>query len=192
LSLAYLLHSATWFVFVFWFFRYLTEGRGFTVLASGFWGSLPAIAGVVCAPVVGTGAGFLGRRLGPRRARRRVAMACLLTSATCVAAGATLPSAYLAIAALSLSSGCLNSAEAPFFMTATALGSGTPGSAAGFLNLFGNLGGVLSIWLVPQMSERWGWNGTLAFWSSVCLVAALIWLTVPVEDATAPSPAVAG
>ena len=35
LSVAYLLHSATWFVFVFWFFRYLTEGRGFTVLASG-------------------------------------------------------------------------------------------------------------------------------------------------------------
>ena len=47
-------------------------------------------------------------------------MACLLTSAACVAAGATLPSAYLAIAALSLSSGCINGAEAPFFTTATA------------------------------------------------------------------------
>jgi ACS family glucarate transporter-like MFS transporter len=192
LSLAYLLHSAVWFVFVFWFFRYLTEGRGFTVLASGFWGSLPAVAGVVCAPLVGAGADLLGRRLGPPRARRRVAMGCLLTSASCVAVGALLPSAYLAIAALSLSSGCLNSAEAPFFTTATALESGTPGGAAGFLNLFGNLGGVLSIWLVPHMSERWGWNGTLAFWSGMCLIAALIWLTVPVEDATAPSPAVAG
>ena len=51
LSLAYLLHSAVWFVFVFWFFRYLTEGRGFTVLASGFWGSLPSMAGVVLAPL---------------------------------------------------------------------------------------------------------------------------------------------
>ena len=183
LSVAYLLHSATWFVFVFWFFRYLTEGRGFTVLASGLWGALPSIAGVVCAPLIGAGADRLGRRLGPARARRRAAVGCLLTSAACVAAGATLPSAYLAIAALSLSSGCLNGAEAPFFTTATALGAANPGSAAGFLNLFGNLGGVLSIWLVPLMSEAWGWNGTLAFWSGVCLVAALIWLTVPVDEA---------
>ena len=185
LSLAYLLHSATWFVFVFWFFRYLTEGRGFTVLASGVWGSLPSIFGVACAPLIGVGADRLGRTIGPARARRQVAMACLLTSAVCVAAGATLPSAYLAIVALSLSSGCLNGAEAPFFTTATAIGAANPGSAAGFLNLFGNLGGVLSIWLVPRMSEAWGWNGTLAFWSGACLVAALLWLTVPVSETAA-------
>jgi MFS transporter, ACS family, glucarate transporter len=187
LSVAYLLHSATWFVFVFWFFRYLTEGRGFTVLASGVWGSLPAMTGVVCAPLIGAGADRLGRHLGPARARRRVAMGCLMTSAACVALGATLPSAYLAIAALSLSSGCLNSAEAPFFTAATALESANPGSAAGFLNLFGNLGGVLSIWLVPRMSEQWGWDGTLTFWSGVCLVAALTWLTIPVTESTAPA-----
>ena len=189
LSLAYLLHSATWFVFVFWFFRYLTEGRGFTVLASGVWGSLPSITGVMLAPLIGVGADRLGRRIGSARARRRVAVGCLLTSATCVAMGATLPSAYLAIAALSLSSGCLNSAEAPFFTTATAIGAASPGSAAGFLNLFGNLGGVLSIWLVPRMSDAWGWNGTLAFWSGACLVAALLWLTVPVNEAPAAVPA---
>jgi ACS family glucarate transporter-like MFS transporter len=188
LSLAYLLHSAVWFVFVFWFFRYLTEGRGFTVLASGVWGSLPAMAGVVLAPLIGMGADRLGRRVGSARARRRVAVGCLLTAAASVAAGATLPGAYMAIAALSLSSGCLNGAEAPFFTTATAIGAANPGSAAGFLNLFGNLGGVLSIWLVPHMSEAWGWNGTLAFWSGVCLVAALLVLTVPAGEGPVADP----
>lgn len=85
--------------------------------------------------------------------------------------------------------GCSNGAERPFFTTATALGAGHPGASAGFLDLFGNLGGVLSIWLVPRMAEAWGWNGTLAFWSGVCLVAALLWLTVPVDDAPAASSA---
>ena len=74
LSLAYLLHSAVWFVFVFWFFRYLVEGRGFTVLASGIWGSLPSVAGFVCAPLFGIAADRLGIRIGTGRARRRVAM----------------------------------------------------------------------------------------------------------------------
>ncbi len=182
LSLAYLLHSAVWFVFVFWFFRYLTEGRGFSILASGVWASVPSITSFVLAPLVGVAADRLGRRIGAASARRRVAMACLFSAAAFVAIGATLPSAILAIVALSLSSASVNSAEAPFFMTATAIGSENPGAAAGLLNLMGNLGGVLSIWLVPRMSAAWGWNGTLTFWSAVCVVAALLWLTVRVED----------
>jgi MFS family permease len=182
LSLAYLLHSAVWFVFVFWFFRYLVDGRGFTVLASGIWGSLPSVAGFVCAPLIGVAADRLGRRIGPGRARRRVAMSCLLAAAAFVALGAVLPSAVLAIAAISLSSACVNGAEAPFFMTATAIGTGNPGAAAGVLNLMGNLGGVLSIWLVPHMAAAWGWIGTLAFWSAACVIAALLWLTVTVDD----------
>jgi sugar phosphate permease len=185
LSLAYLLHSAVWFVFVFWFFRYLVEGRGFTVLASGIWGGLPSASGFVCAPLFGLAADRLGARIGRGRARRRVAMLCLLAAAAFVAAGAVLPSAVLAVVALSLSSACINGAEAPFFMTATAIGVTSPGAAAGLLNLMGNVGGVLSIWLVPHMAAAWGWIGTLAFWSAACVIAALLWLTVRVDDAPA-------
>ena len=155
LSLAYLLHSAVYFVFLFWFFRYLTEGRGFTVLASGVWASLPSVAGIVLVPPIGLATDRLGRRIGSSQARRRVAMACLLSAAGFVIAGAILPSAVLAVLALSLSSGCINGAEAPFFTTATAIGAESAGAAAGVLNFMGNLGGVLSIWLVPRMSAAW-------------------------------------
>lgn len=153
------------------------------MLASGLWGSLPSISGFVCAPLIGVAADRLGRRIGAGRARRRVAISCLLAAACLVALGAVLPSAVFAIAAISLSAACINGAEAPFFMTATAIGAGHPGAAAGVLNLMGNLGGVLSIWLVPHMSAAWGWIGTLAFWSGACVVAALLWLTVTVDDA---------
>ncbi len=182
LSTAYFLHSAVWFVFVFWFFLYLTEGRGFTILASGRWGSLPSIAAFVLAPLIGMATDRLGRRIGAAQARRRAAMACLFSAAGFVVAGAVLPSAVFAILALSLSSGCVNGAEAPFFTTATAIGAESSGAAAGMLNLMGNLGGVLSIWLVPRMSDAWGWNGTLVFWSGVCVVAALLWLTVEQQN----------
>ena len=113
------LPTRVWFVFVFWFFNYLHEGRGFTVLA---------------------------------------------------------------ITALSLSSACINGAEAPFFMTATTIGEAAPGTAGGIPNLMGNIGGELSIWPVPHMAAAWGWNGTLAFWSAACVLAALLRLTVRVND----------
>lgn len=185
LSLAYLLHSAVWFVFLFWFFRYLVDGRGFTVLASGVWASLPSFAGFAAAPFIGVGADRLGVRLGAGRARRLVAMSCLLAAAAFVSVGAVLPNAVLAIGALSLASACINGAEAPFFVTATAIGARSPGTAAGLLNLAGNLGGVFSIWLVPHMAAAWGWIGTLAFWSAACVVAALLWLAVRVDDGPA-------
>jgi ACS family glucarate transporter-like MFS transporter len=182
LSLAYLLHSAVYFVFLFWFFRYLIDGRGFTILASGVWASLPNVAGIVLAPFIGLATDRLGRRIGSSAARRRVAIGCLVAAAGFVLAGATLPSASFAVAALSLSSGCINGAEAPFFTTATAIGGRNAGAAAGVLNFMGNVGGVLSIWLVPLMSAAWGWNATLMFWSGVCVTAALLWLTVGPDE----------
>lgn len=187
LSVAYLLHSAVYFVFVFWFFRYLTAGRGFTVLESGVWATLPNIAGFVCAPLVGALADRLGRRIGSARARRRIAMGCLLSATTFALTGAIVPGALLAIAALSLASGSLNSAESPFFTTATIIGASNPGASAGLLNLMGNLGGVISIWLVPRMSAAWGWNGTILFWAGVASAAALLWLTVSESDSIVAS-----
>jgi sugar phosphate permease len=38
----------------------------------------------------------------------------------------------------------------------------------------GNVGGILSIWLVPLMKDAWGWFAMLAFWAAVALVAAAL------------------
>jgi hypothetical protein len=35
------------------------------------------------------------------------------------------------------------------------------------------------------MSAAWGWNGTLMFWSAVCVLAAGLWLTVGSDEAEA-------
>lgn len=182
LSASYFLHSAVYFVFVFWFFRYLTEARGFSVLASGVRASTPYFMACIAAPLAGLAADRLSRRLSPFVARRRVAMTGLTLAAICVLVGANLPTPGLAIIALSASVACLVSVEAPFWTTATALAPEAPGSAGGVLNLMGNLGGVLSIWLVPLMKDAWGWTPMFVFWAGVAFVAALLWLTVRAPD----------
>lgn len=178
LACSYVLHSAVFFVFIFWFFRYLTEARGFSVLASGVWGSVPHFMSVIIAPAVGVIADRLARRMAPDGARRRVAMICQTVAALFVLIGANLPTPTLAILALGLSTACLVSTEAPYWTTATALASDLAGSAGGILNLMGNLGGVLSIWLTPIMKDAWGWTAMLAFWAGVALVAAMLWWVV--------------
>ncbi|MGE0442362.1 MAG: MFS transporter [Gemmatimonadales bacterium] len=181
LSIAYFLHSAVFFVFIFWFFRYLIDGRGFDLLASGVWGSIPSFTAFLLAPLGGLAADRLSRHGRPGTARRRVAVGCLTAAAALVLIGANVPGALPAIAALSLSVAAINAAEGSFWATATALGRANAGAAGGVMNLMGNLGGVVSIWAVPRMRDPLGWPGLLAVWAGVALVAALLWFAVRVE-----------
>ena len=176
LSCSYFLHSAVYFVFVFWFFRYLTEARGFSVLDSGVWGSVPYLMAFAIAPLVGVLTDRLARRSPPALARRRVAITCLMTAAAFVFIGANLPTPGLAITALGFSVACLVSCEAPYWTATTAMAAESAGSAGGVLNLMGNMGGVFSIWLVPIMKDAWGWTAMLGFWACVAVVAAGLWL----------------
>jgi MFS transporter, ACS family, glucarate transporter len=172
---AYLLHSAIFFVFVFWFFRYLVEARGFSLLDSGVWSAVPHLTTFVVVPIVGMLTDRMGQRSTPSGARRRVAIVSIAIAACLVQIGALLPSAYLAIAAVSLAVACMVSCEAPFWTTTSTLAPSSAGAAGGVLNLAGNLGGVLSIWLVPLMKDAWGWSLMLSFWAALALVTAALW-----------------
>jgi MFS transporter, ACS family, glucarate transporter len=187
LSLSYLLHSAVYFVFVFWFVRYLTDARGFSILATGVWASVPHFMATAIAPLAGRLIDRLGLQLGVAVARRRAAIIGLLAGAVLTLIGTRLPTPALAVFALGLAASCLLSLEAPYWTTATDLAPQATGAAGGLLNLMGNIGGVFSIWLVPVMTEQWGWTATLTIWAAVAVVAAALWSLVRV--ATAPPPA---
>jgi MFS transporter, ACS family, glucarate transporter len=182
LSTGYMLHSAVFFVFIFWFFRYLTEGRGFSVLASGWWGSLPPLVAFALAPFGGLLADRVTRGPVGARARMRVAVGCDLAAALLVVIGANLPGPLLAIVALALSVACINAAEGPVWASATTLGGQNAGAAGGVLNFMGNVGGIISIWGVPRMKDAWGWTAMLGIWAGVAVVAALLWWLVRTES----------
>ena len=187
LSTGYMLHSAVFFVFIFWFFRYLTEGRGFSILASGWWGSVPSLTAFVLAPFGGLLADRLTRGPAGARARVRVAVGCMISAAVLVLIGANLPGPLLAIAALALSVACINAAEGPVWATATTLGGRNAGAAGGVLNFMGNVGGIISIWAVPRMRDAWGWTTMLAIWAGVAVVAGLLVWMVRTEPASLSS-----
>jgi ACS family glucarate transporter-like MFS transporter len=181
-SLSYALHSAVFFVFVFWFFRYLIDRRQMTILASGIWGSLPWFTAFALAPWCGWLADRMGLRLGVFRGRRMVAMGCEILGAILILIGIRVSGHVMAIGTLSLAAGILTGVEGSFWAVTTTIAGPRAGAAGGVLNLFGNLGGVVSIWAVPRMTDRWGWETTLAAWAGVAIAAALLWLLVSPES----------
>ena len=74
----------------------------------------------------------------------------LLVGATLMTIGIRVDSQVLAIGVLSIAVGVLTGVEGSFWAVTTTFAGARAGAAGGVLNLFGNLGGVISIWAVPQ------------------------------------------
>jgi ACS family glucarate transporter-like MFS transporter len=66
------------------------------------------------------------------------------------------------------------------------------GSLAGFMNMFGNLGGWLSPIVTAAIATRVGWNQALSFAALVTLAAGTLWLLVDasqsLEEPPTPQP----
>ncbi len=181
ICLSYFLDTFVLFIFVFWFYLYLVEERGFSVLKGGLFNSLPYVCAMVLVPAGGRLSDHLSVRLGRSWGRRILAMAGFLLSALLIFAGARAAHPYLAIAGLSLSVGFLMSTEGAFWSSATEVARSHAGTAGGIMNTAGNLGGVVSTALTPVLVKHFGWVSTFSFCAALAIVGALIWLFIRVE-----------
>jgi len=177
LSLSYACQSSVWFLFVYWFYIYLTDVRGFSVLSGGFFAVAPYVAAAVMGPLGGTLLDVLSRSRGKVIARRTTACIGLLGAAVCVLVGARLDNPYLAISALALSAGLINFVESPYWTTAAELGGAEAGTAGGVLNTIGNLGGVFSTSAVPRMVDAWGWIPSMLIFAGIAVTGAALWFS---------------
>jgi ACS family glucarate transporter-like MFS transporter len=181
ISASYFLDSYVLTMFVFWFYLYLVDERGFSILKSGAFSSLPWIAALILVPTGGRWCDRLSGRFGRRLGRRIVAMTALTVSSILLVLGARTEAPMLAIAALSLSVGFLMSTEGPFWSSAIDISGAYAGTAGGIMNTAGNLGGVVSTWLVPLLVERFGWIRALTTGSMFGFVSAVLWLFIRVD-----------
>jgi ACS family glucarate transporter-like MFS transporter len=179
--LSYFLDSFVLFIFVFWFFQYLVDERGFSVLRGGLFNSLPYIFSLVMVPLMGRWCDALSARRGRERGRRVVAILCLCLSALFLLVGARVTDAVPAILCLSLAVGFLQSTEGPFWSSATEIAGRHAATAGGIMNTAGNLGGVVSTALAPVAVKSFGWALTFVGCGVLLLVASVSWLFIRQE-----------
>jgi ACS family glucarate transporter-like MFS transporter len=178
LCASYSLQGYVLFMYVFWLYLYLVEVRGFSALRGGVFAGLPWIAAAILTPVGGFVSDRLSRRLSLLAGRRIVAAGGLSLAALFLSAGLFARDAYLAIAALSLSVGFLESVEGVFWATAIDTAGAHAGAAGGLLNMVGSAGGVASTALVPVLIEWVGWSIALGSAAVLSIIGALIWFAI--------------
>jgi MFS transporter, ACS family, glucarate transporter len=163
------------YVFIWWGYIYLVEARHFSLVRGGFVTAAPFILGTIATPSAGALSDRLTARLGKRRGRRVVPVIAMTMSAILVFAGSRIADDRLAIALLSVGAALCWTPEGPTWASTMAIASPVAGTAVGFVNTGGNLGGLVAALLTPWFAKEIGWIGAFDVACLLAIAGAVVW-----------------
>jgi ACS family glucarate transporter-like MFS transporter len=170
------------YVYMSWFYLYLVNERGFTVLRGAFFASGPFLAITVLCPLGGWVTDRLAVRLGVSRGRSSVGCTGMLLSGFCILTGTQAADPLGAILLLSLGAGFLYFTVGAFWAGTIDLAPRHAGTLSGVMNTGANIGGTISPTLTPWLAEQFGWNVSLGVAAGIAVLGGLLWLLVRTGD----------
>jgi ACS family glucarate transporter-like MFS transporter len=178
LAASYFCMNYVFFIFFNWFFIYLVDIREFEILEGGYFAAAPWMAGAVAASVGGLWCDRLCQRIGPRWGCRIPSIVGLSLAAGLLFLGATAKNPYMAVVFLSLSFGCTQLTEGPYWTAAIFVSGKHASAATGVMNTGGNVVGGIGALLVPVTAEAFGWVPALATGSVFAIIGVGLWFFV--------------
>lgn len=173
------------YVYMSWFYLYLVNQRGFTLLSGGLFAAAPFLTILISCPMGGWVSDRLSLRYGLTRGRRIVGMAGMGLAAGSIAIGATVESPYLAITSLSLGAGWLYFTIGAYWSSTSDLSPTHAGSLSGLMNMGANIGGSISPTLTPWIAQQWGWSASLSVAAAMALIGGIMWFGIHPGDGLA-------
>jgi MFS transporter, ACS family, glucarate transporter len=179
LTASYTLQGYVGYIFVSWFYLYLVQERGFSLLSGAWMSSLPWVLSIVSIPLGGWVADRLtAGRLGPVWGRRAVPIFGMAGSGVLISVGAHTASAVLAAVSLAFATALVLCVEGPFWAMMMRVSGSRSGTAGGIMNMGSNLGGLVSPALTPLLATWIGWEAALHIAAALSVGAALLWLGI--------------
>jgi MFS family permease len=166
------------YIFQSWFYLYLTNVRGFSIMQGGFLTTGPFLAVTVLGPIGGVCSDMLVKRYGVTFGRRAVAVAGLSLAAVCLYVGARAPDPYVAVVLLSLGDGFLYFAGAAGVGAVIDIAGPHSGTVYGVTVTATQIGGAVAPTLTPIIADRFGWEAALQFAGLLALLSAFGWLFI--------------
>ena len=170
------------YVYMSWFYLYLVNARGFTILSGGVFAAAPFLTILISCPLGGWVTDRLAMRHGITKGRQIVGMTGMGLAASSIALGASVESPYLAIASLSLGAGWLYFTIGAYWSSTSDLSPTHAGSLSGLMNTGANLGGALSPTITPWLAHQWGWPASLGFAAIMALIGGIMWFGITPGD----------
>lgn len=169
------------YVFLAWLPLYLTEMHGLSLKAMGIWASFPWIALMAMVFTAGYISDKIANGKHPEKQytmRTITAIAGVAVTSIGLYIAAHTPSAEMNIFWMTVSLGALGFSMNASWSTVISLGGKYTGSVSGWMNLWGNIGGVLAPIVTAFFVTNYGWNDAFIATSLFGVVAVIAWLFV--------------
>jgi len=162
-----------------WLPTYLVSELGFSALRSGFFASLPFLLAGLADVTGGWLTDRLARQYGLRTARCGLGFMAFATTASLLFASTLTPSPTVKALLLSLALGSADLALSACWAAPLDVAAAHAGVITGFMNTFGNLGGLLCPLVVGWAVERQhSWTLPFHITAAVYAAGALAWLAI--------------
>jgi ACS family glucarate transporter-like MFS transporter len=169
------------YIFQSWFYLYLVNVRGFSIMQGGWLTTGPFIAFAILGPVGGVCSDALVRRYGRTVGRRTGAVIGFLLAALCLYLGAKAANHYTAVVLLSLGDGFLSFAAASILGTTIDIAGPHSGTVYGVTITALQVGGAVAPTLTPIIAVRFGWEAALHVAGLLAVVSAIVWLFIDAQ-----------
>ena len=166
------------YIYQSWFYLYLVNVRGFSIMQGGWLTTGPFIALTILGPIGGICSDMLAKRYGVTIGRRVVAVSGLVLAAGCLYFGAHATNPYVAVVMLSLGDGFLYFAGAAGVGTVIDMAGAHSGTVYGVTVTATQIGGAVAPVLTPMIADRFGWEAALQFAGFLALFSSLVWLFI--------------
>jgi ACS family glucarate transporter-like MFS transporter len=170
------------YIYLSWFYLYLVNVRGFSVLAGGFYAAAPFLAITVTCPLGGWLTDRAAGRWGVNRGRAVVGGSGMVLSGVTIAAGAMTEGPILALVLLSCGAGFLYLTVGAYWTCTVDLSKAHTGTLSGLMNTGANIGGSLSPTLTPWLAQQIGWTAALSVAAAVALIGGAMWIRIRPGD----------
>ncbi|HET7841613.1 MAG TPA: MFS transporter, partial [Terriglobia bacterium] len=181
LMLSYFCEGYPNYIFYTWFYIYLVQVRGLTVIQGGFWGAAPFLASTILAPLGGWFSDHAVLRWGKRRGRQCAVWLGMILAGIMLTTGAHTRDNTTAILLLAGAMGFNIFATATWWATSIDLAPNFSGSLSAMMNTCGNIGGALSPIMTAYIATHFGWTVALDFAAVITFFAAVMWLGVKAD-----------
>jgi ACS family glucarate transporter-like MFS transporter len=178
ITFSYFCYGYAAYIFLSWFFIYLSTVRGLNLKQSSYYAMLPFLAMASGSPLGGWISDVLTRSYGKRVGRCLLASACIGLAAVFIALGTQVESAQLASVVLAGGAGVLYLSQSSFWSASADIGKRSAGAVSGIMNMGAQVGGAVTSSLTPAIANRFGWAASFLVAAALCAAGALAWLPV--------------
>jgi ACS family glucarate transporter-like MFS transporter len=169
------------YVFLAWLPLYLTEAHGLSLKSMGFWASLPWLALTATVLLAGWFSDKLAMGVNKQRQytmRTVSAVIGIVVTSVGLIMAANTSSVGMNIFWMTVSLGFLGFCMSASWSSVISLGGRYTGSVSGWINLWGNIGGILAPIGTAFLVEAYGWDSAFITTALFGIVVIVCWLFV--------------